>query len=147
MKKLIAIALSLVMLFCSAFALAESNDKVTLGTISINGEFTLQCGLPEGYTPVPLVVSQDQIIAKIQSEDPQAPVMMLSIAFDETYSDVDRMNDLSSDDLAILEQTYIVDDPEVEITYGETGLGTLLLIARHQTDTQDFISFLSVYKH
>ena len=146
MKKLIAVILSLVMMLCAVSAVAESTGKVTIGTISINGEFTLQCGIPEGYEPVPGVVTLSLLNAIIRSQDPNAPVMQLSVAFDEKYYDVERMNDLSAEELAQLEETYIEDDPFVEISYGETGYGTLLLIARHETETMDYVAFFSIYK-
>ena len=146
MKKIIAVALSLAMLLCAASAMAEVHGKVTLGSLSINGDFTLQCGLPEGYRLVPKSVAPDQIVSQIQSEDPNAPIMQVSVAYDEQYYDVERLNDLNEEELERLEQTYIDDDPEVEITYGETGYGTLLLIARHETETFDFISFFSIYR-
>ena len=146
MKKLIAVILSLVMMLCAVSAVAESTGKVTIGTISINGEFTLQCGIPEGYEPVPGLVTPGFVTAIIRSQDPEAPVMQLSVAFDEKYYDVERMNDLSAEELAQLEETYVEDDPFVEISYGETGYGTLLLIARHETETMDYIAFFSIYK-
>ena len=147
MKKIAAFILSLVMLFSVSSVLAEETaEKVNIGTVSINGAFTLQCGLPEGYTPIPLSVTPEQVTAVIRSEDPNAPVMQLSVAYDEKYYDVDRLNDLSQEELAQLEETYIEDDPEVEITYGETGYGTLLLIARHETEEMDYIAFFSIYK-
>ena len=145
MKKIIAIILSLVLL-CTAFAAAETTEKVKIGSVSINGEFTLQCGLPEGYTPSPLSVTPYQVVAVIKSQDPNAPVMYLSIAYDEMYANVERMNDLTQEDLDLLEATYIMDDPGVEITYGETGYGTLLLIARHETEELDYVAFFSIYK-
>ena len=154
MKKIIAVILSLAMLLCAASVMAEATQtKTTLGSVSINGAFTLQCGIPEGYELAvvspesgSVTANTDQMIAVFQSQDPQAPVMMLSIAYDEQYSDVDRMNDLSQEDLDRLEETYIEEDPEVEITYGETGYGTLLLIARHETEDMDYIAFFSIYK-
>ena len=146
MKKIIAVLLSLILAAGAASVLAESEGKVTIGTISINGAFTLQCGLPEGYHPVPVSVTPEQVTAVIRSDDPQAPVMHLSVAYDEKYYDVDRMNDLSPEELTQLEETYIEEDPEVEITYGETGYGTQLLIARHETEELDFIAFFSIYK-
>lgn len=150
MKKIIAILMSLAMLLCAASAMAEDpqapQGKYTLGTVNINGAFTLQCGLPEGYTPRPIEVSTDRIIAAVTSEDPNAPVMVVSIAYDEMYADVDRLNDLDEEGLKLLEQTFIDVDPDVEITYGETGYGTLLLVARHESDTLDYITFFSIYK-
>ncbi len=147
MKKIIAMILSLAMLLCAASAMAEEpKGKVTIGTLSINGAFTLQCGLPEGYKPTPVSVTTDQVVAVIKSEDPNAPTMGLSVAYDEMYSDVERLNDLTPEERAQLEQTFIDEDPNVEITYGETGYGTLLLIARHESDGLDYVAFFSIYK-
>ena len=148
MKKIIALILGLAMLLCAVSAMAEEETpaKVTLGGVSINGAFTLQCGMPEGYSSTLISVTPDHLVSVLKSEDPEAPVMYLSVAYDEQYYDVERMNDLDQEALEQLEQTYIVDDPEVEITYGETGYGTLLLIARHETDTMDYVSFFSIYK-
>ena len=145
MKKIIAVILSFAILFCAA-ALAEDAEKVTIGTVSINGAFRLQCGLPEGYTPYPGTVTPEQITAVIKSEDPNAPVMQLSVAYDEMYADVERLNDLDGEDRTLLEQTFIDNDPDVEISYGETGYGTLLLIARHEDETMDYVTFFSIYK-
>ena len=146
MKKIIAIILGLAILLCAAAATAENADKITIGTVSINGAFKLQCGLPEGYTPVPGTITPEQVTAVIKSEDPNAPIMQLSVAYDEMYSDVERMNDLDQEDLEILEQTFIDNDPDVDISYGETGYGTLLLIARHEGENLDYITFFSIYK-
>ena len=120
MKKIISVILSFAILFCAAAALAEDAEKVTIGTVSINGAFRLQCGLPEGYTPYPGTVTPEQITAVIKSEDPNAPVMQLSVAYDEMYADVERLNDLDGEDRTLLEQTFIDNDPDVEISYGET---------------------------
>lgn len=147
MKRMTAVFLSLVLLLCTCFASAEEAEpKAQLGTISINGVFALQCTVPDGYKPVPIESSAERNITILQSEDPEAPIMYLSIAYDETYSDVERMNDLDDEALALLEQTYIQEDPGIEIYYGETGYGTLVMIARHDSDTVDYVSFLSVYK-
>ena len=149
MKKIIAILMSLMLLLGGLSATAETaaESKVSIGTISINGAFTLQCGLPEGYTIQPVIMDRDQVIAFLKSEDATKPLMVLSVAFDETYSDVDRMNDLSQEDLELLEETYTANDPTVELSYGETGLGTLLLIAKQNNEEEaNYIDFLSVYK-
>jgi len=143
MKKIIAVILSLAMLLCAASAMAE---KVTMGTVSVNGVFRLQSALPEGYELQPIAVSAEQYLAVIASADPEKPIMQLSIAYDEQYYDVERMNDLDEEALTRLEQTYIDDDPDVEITYGETGYGTRVLVAKHETEDFDFISFFSIYR-
>ena len=154
MKKLLAILMSLMLLMgCGIAETAITDDlvadpgKVSLGTISINGAFNLVCGLPEGYRVQPIKISSELIQAAIISNDPEAPVMQLSVAFDETYSDVMRMNDLDDEAMALLESTFTATDPTVEISEGETGLGTRLMIAK-QTDPDKFnyIDFLSIYQ-
>ena len=144
MKKIIAIILSLAMLLCAVSAMAD--DKVTIGTVSVNGAFRLQSKLPEGYTLTPLTVTPEQYVAVIESEDPSKPAMQLSIAFEEMYSDVERLNDMDDEALTLLERTFIDNDPEVEITYGETGYGTRVLVAKHDTEGEDFIDFFSVFR-
>lgn len=147
MKKYIALLLCLLLaLGCVASAAEETPGKITIGTISINGAFSLRCGLPEGYRVQPLKMSQDQVVALILAEDPLKPVMQLSVAFDEAYSDVKRMNDLDDEALDLLEKTFTDMDPTVEITYGDTGLGTRLLIARQSEGSYQYIDFLSVYQ-
>ena len=147
MKKILSIMLALALLLCGTAALAESEaPKTAIGTISINGAFSLEGALPEGYTLKPFSVTRDQVIAVISSEDPEKPIMTLSVAFDETYSDVERMNDLTEEDFAYLESTFYEMDPTVEISYDETGLGTRLLIARQTEDLQDYFDILSIYK-
>ena len=148
MKKIIAIMISLALLLgcAGAFAEAEPAVKEVIGTITVNGAFTLQCALPEGYKVQPLHLNADQLIAIITSENPEKPVMTLSVAYDETYSDVDRLNDLSDEELAALEETFTVMDPTIELSYGETGYGTRLLIAKQLDDFIDYVDFMTIYK-
>ena len=147
MKKILAALLCLALaLGCALASAEEGTGKITLGTLDINGAFTLQCGLPEGYKLQPIKANRDQVVAVMSSEDPAKPVMQLSVAFDETYSDVDRMNDLDEEALAALEKTFTDMDPTVEISYGDTGLGTRLLIAKQTDGAFDYIDFLSIYK-
>ena len=146
MKKILAILLSVVLLLGCAAATAEETGKTTIGTISINGAFTLQCGLPEGYQVKPILLNRDHVIARLESEDETKPVMMLSVAFDETYSDVHRMNELDEEARQLLEKTFTDMDPTIEISYGETGLGTELLIAKQTYEDYNYIDFLSIYE-
>ena len=116
-----------------------------LGTVNINGEFDLTCKLPEGYDLQVVNIRGDQIIASVLSKDMTRPQLYLSIAYDETYGDVDRMNDLGEEDLAILEKSF-TDMNDVEITYRETGYGTKLLVAREIGTDTDFVDILAIYK-
>ncbi len=148
MKKLLSILLALALLLgcTAAFSEEAAASKVSLGTLSINGAFTLKCGIPEGYTPQPILANSDHVIASLNSEDPEKPIMVLSVAFDETYADVQRMNDLDDESLVQLENTYLENDPDVNITYGETGLGTLLMVVVQDQTEPNYVDFLSIYK-
>ena len=124
----------------------EDNGKTNLGVIDINGAFSLQCALPDGYSIRPVKSARDQMVAIVSAEEPLKPVLQLSVAFDETYASVDRMNDLSDGEFAALEETFTADDPTVEITYSDTGLGTRLMISRTTDGDFDYLDFLSIYK-
>lgn len=122
-----------------------TSDMQKLGRLNVNGEFDLTCKLPEGYRLQVVDYMGEKIIASVLSEDMTRPQLYLSIAFDETYSTVERMNDLSEDDLALLEDTFR-DMNDVEITYMETGHGTKLLVARETGTDTDFVDILGIYK-
>ena len=122
------------------------NGKTDLGVIDINGAFSLQCALAEGYTIQVIRSASDQMVAIISSEDESKPILQLSVGYDEAYASVDRLNDLDDEALSVLEQTFVETDPAVEISYGDTGLGTRLMIARLNNGYIDFLDFMSIYK-
>lgn len=123
------------------------DGKQKLGSLSVNGKFDLTCKLPESYSLQVVNLRGTAITAAIQSDDMTKPVLTLSIAFDETYSEVERMNDLSEEDLKILEATFSELD-DVDISYAETGYGTKLLIAKENDGDGDteYVEILTIYK-
>ena len=120
-------------------------SKEQMGKLNVNGEFSLQCRLPEGYTMQLINTLNEKISALITSEDTEKPILQLSIAFDELFANVDRMNDLTEEALRGLEESF-TEMNEVKITYGETEYGTKLLIAREVGEDTDFVDIMSVYK-
>ena len=147
MKKIIAILLSLALLLGCAAGLAEEQEpqKQIFGSIRANGDFTLKGVLPEGYMVRPFELTDDSILIELIPEDETRPEMVLSVAYDETYSDVKRLNDLDDDALAVLEATFTDTDPYVNITYDETGYGTRLMVARTTSDTYDYLDIFTIY--
>ena len=73
------------------------------------------------------------------------PQMFMSIAYDETYGEVERMNDMTDEELAVLEDSF-KEMNQVEIFYRETGYGTKVLVARETGNDTDFIDILAIYK-
>ena len=124
----------------------EAQDATQkLGKLSVNGEFELICKLPVDYKIQVVDMKGERIFASILSDDMTKPEMYLRISYDELYGEVDRMNDMSAEDLAVLENSFTSDN-EVEISYRETGYGTKLLVAKEIGSGTDSVSILSVYK-
>lgn len=117
----------------------------SLGKLSANGAFDLQCKIPDGYTLQVMTSQTTRIIASLIAEDPQKPQMVLTIIFDETYADVDRMNDMSDEQIEALKGTFTALS-EIEFSDAQTGEGTRLLIAKESGPDEDYVSILTVYK-
>jgi len=122
-----------------------TNGTQKLGKLNVNGEFELVCQLPTDYKLQVVSVRGESIIASVISDDITKPQMYLSIAYDELYGDVNRMNDLSDEDLAILEESY-TSEYDVDIEYRETGYGTKLMVVKEIGGEEPFVDFLSIYK-
>jgi uncharacterized protein YraI len=123
----------------------ETGGVQQLGTLNVNGEFDLTCKLPDGYNLQVLKARGDRIVAAVLSQDMTKPQLYLSIAYDETYGEIERINDMNDDDLLILEDSFR-DMNDVEISYAQTGYGTKLLIAKETGADTDFVDILAIYK-
>ena len=147
MKRIFLLLLCLAMLLSGTVASAENAEKEYLGVVSTNGNFELRCTLPDGYSVSARNTGTDSgnFLAVIMSESPAKPVMILSVAFDEMYADVKRLNDLDADALAQIEQTFRAED-EVDISYYETTYGTKLMVTREIMDSVDFYTIYKGYQ-
>jgi len=141
MKKIICVLLSL-LLFSAACAEAPQGEAVD--EITVNGKYIIRCEKPEGYEMNVMVSDSGRIQGTLTAdEDGQRPILAFSIAYEETYADVERMNDLSQEDLAFLEATYAEENPT--ITYRETAYGSKLMCVTGTVGESDFLSILTVY--
>lgn len=144
MKKTLAILLILALLLGCAAAVAETAEKTYLATVDMNGAFMLQCDLPEGYKLREIESTNANYVAMFTAGD-NRPLLTLSIAYNELYSNVARLNDLSAEDLARIEGTFDLEE-EVEITYTETSHGTKLMMVKEVKDAVDYVDFYSIYQ-
>lgn len=144
MKKTLAILLTLALLLGCATAVAETAEKTYLATVDMNGAFMLQCDLPEGYKLREIESTNANYVAMFTAGD-NRPMLTLSIAYNELYSNVARLNDLSAEDLARIEGTFDLEE-EVEISYTETAYGTKLMMVKEVKDAVDFVDFYSIYQ-
>lgn len=142
MKKTLAILLCLAMLLSCA-AVAETADKTYLATVDMKGAFQLQCALPEGYEIEEIESNESTYIAMLKADETR-PVLTLSIAYNELYSDVFRMNDLDAETLAQIETSFQTED-NVDISYTETAYGTKLMLIKEVEGPVNYVDFYSVY--
>ena len=145
MKRIIALALCLTMLACAA--LAEGAEKTYTGELTVRDKFTAKWVAPEGYHMVDVQSGGEgfMIAAFVPDEEDAAkPMMTISIAQDELLSEVQRLNDLSDDALALIEATFREEDG-VDISYMETAYGTKFMVIRENVDNVDYVDFYSIY--
>ena len=141
MKKKISILLAVIMLLCIGIAAAE-DGKTQLGVLNVNGAFEIRCKIPEGYKLDIEEATTTQIIAFVESDDEAKPIMTLTVAFNELWSGVDRLNDLNENDLKAIEATFREED-DVRISYRNTSYGTKLLVAELENE---YVDFYTIYK-
>lgn len=121
-------------------------DEVTrIGTLNVNGEFQLQCKIPDGYKLQVMSAPGSKIIASLNPDDVNRPQMILNIAYSEMYANVERLNDLSEEEMNTLKASF-TDLNEVAFSEAVTAAGTKLLIARETGSDEDFVSIITLYK-
>lgn len=145
MKKIIALALSLMLLLGCVSALAEAAEK---DTITMLGAFSIKHDkLPEGYTVRVRENSEMKYDAIITSADAAKPDLELTIEFSEEWADVKTLDDASPEDIALVKDSFYewteMDEGEIEFEDAKTGTGTPLLIAK-ATDG-NFAAVYTVY--
>jgi hypothetical protein len=132
MKKIIALALSLMLLLGCVSALAESADKQT---ITMLGAFSITVDkLPEGYTMNVLKNSDMEYEAVIVSAEAGKPLYNLLMCFNDAWAGVNTLDDATEEDMqAVKDDFYDVlelDDGDITFEDAKTSEGTPLLIAR-----------------
>ena len=142
MKKTLAILVFLALVLGCA-AMAETAEKTYLATVDMNGAFRLQCALPEGYEIEEIESNGAAYIAQFRAEGDR-PLLTLSIAYNDLYSDVFRMNDLDAEAIALIEESFRAED-DVNISYTETAYGTKLMVIQEADGSVDYVDFYSVY--
>ncbi len=146
MKKTIAVLLCLMMLFsCAAMAETAAVEKESMGSVSVDGAFELKCAIPEGYTLNVLSNENDSVLAMISSEDESKPDLILSIAYNDMYYGVERLNDLDEEARAAIVDSFTEED-QVEVSEMTTAYGTKLLVVKENKDQVDFVDFYTIYK-
>ena len=146
MKKITALALSLIMILCAVCAFAEVAEKTEMGILNVGKAFSIRSKLPEGYTYMPVQATGLNMIG-ILSAGEGKPVITMSIAYNEEYNETERFNDVDEDTVQEIRDSFLEADPEVTFEDLETAYGTRLLKvtgdALSDADMQMLVDFIS----
>jgi len=121
------------------------DEETQIGTLNVNGAFQLKGKIPEGYKLNVISGRGSKVIASLNSDDTSRPSMMLTVAFNEMYADVKRMNDMSAEEIENVKASYSSMN-DVVFSEAETAAGTKLLIVKEAGEDEDFVSIFSVYE-
>lgn len=137
MKKIVIMALSVMMLLTCAAAFAETAEKQT---ITMAGAFSISYDkLPEYYTMETVQDDALKFTAVIRSTDETRPAMILNISFSDEWSGIDTLADATEQDMLELQDDFYLvtemDEGDLEFSEAETGMGTKLLIAKDKYGT------------
>ena len=143
MKKITALALSLIMILCAVCALAEDAAKTEMGTLKVGEAFMIQSRIPEGYTYTPDKESTDLHLYGILSAGEGRPMVTVSIADNtEEYEGVERFNDVDEATVEEIRESFRAEDEEVIFEDLETAYGTRLL----KVTGDGFVDIYTIYK-
>ena len=146
MKKIIALALSLMLLLGCVSALAESAEK---GSVTMLGAFTIEYDqIPDGYKlSRPTKNSEMEYEAMIQSPEAGKPNMILNMAFNDEWAGVKTLADATEEDIEAVKQDFYevleFDDGDLTFEDAKTGEGTPVLIVKSVDG--DFGAVYTVY--
>lgn len=142
MKKIIALALCLALILCTAASLAETAEKTRLGSLQVGEAFTIQSKVPENYT-FSLITSTELNMVGVLSGGEGQPTVYISIAYNEEYDGVERFNDVDEATVQDIRDSF-QDMDEVAFEDLETAYGTRLLKVTQAN--KSFADIYTIYK-
>ena len=141
MKKIIALALGLVMVLCAVSVFAEDAAKTEMGILSVGKAFRIQSTMPEGYAYMP-VSSTDLNMVGILSAGEGKPSVTVSIAYNEEYADTERFNDVEEAVVEEIRDSFREVAEDLVFEDLETAYGTRLL----KVSGSGFVDIYTIYK-
>ena len=144
MKKFLALMLSL-MLMLGLTLPAMAEDAANKLTVAYDDAMSVEVVIPEGYT-----VDETNILGALllimAPEDGSNNYYCTIIAQDEDVAEVGRLNDLNDEEIQKIVDEFCVDLNNPTVTFGETGMGTKLIIIDDNTEEGDTVLVLTLYK-
>ena len=141
MKKITALALSLIMILCAVCAFAEDTGKTEMGTLKVGEAFSIQSRMPEGYTYMPVKATELNMVG-ILSAGEGKPSVTISIAYNEEYDGIERFNDVDEATVEEIRDSFREAGEEIACEDLETAYGTRLL----KVTGNGFVDIYTIYK-
>ena len=141
MKRITAMALSLIMILCAVCVLAEDAGKTEIGTLKVGEAFSIQGKMPEGYTYMHVTATELNMVG-ILSAGGNKPVVTVSIAYNEEYAEIERFNDVDEAVVEEIRNSFREADEEVTFEDLETAYDTRLL----KVAGDGFVDIYTIYK-
>ena len=144
MRKTITLLMCILLALACTAAMAENAGKEDYTVVTVNGAFSIRGITPEGYRLMDTENDETTIWASFAADDAAKPSFDLVISFLEEYAGVERLNDLTEDEMKEL----VDDDPTLseKIDIMETDYGTKVMILRSNNPADDFACFVTIYK-
>ena len=136
MKKMIALLCAALLLAVSC-ALADGNTVVEFrDALRLNGS------LPDGYSYTLINSDDSSLLGQIASADPDAPVLAVSVAFNDndSYIRAESLKDLSEEELGLIRDSF--GDSNVTFDTLTTASGDVLMVVRE--NGAQFLDFYAV---
>ena len=125
MKKILSLALSLMLVLCAVSALAETAEATVLVA---NETFIIQANLPEGITIKPISGEENGTAAVFEmAAGEDKPVIYASVAYNEEYAEVERLNDVDEETMQEIRDSFLDAFPDAVFEDLESAYGTRLL--------------------
>ena len=143
MKKIIALLLAAVLMLNVMSVLAEDNEKIT---VKYDDALTFAFLLPEGYT-MEQETMNGLFSLTLKAEDASKPGvdMLITPLEDDVYGNVERLNDLTEEQLAAFTNDLVAGYNDPDVSYVETELGTKLILVSENGSDMDFAQLLTAY--
>lgn len=142
MKKVFAVLLALAMLLGSVSALAEEKTGIV-----IDDTLSIAVVLPVGYK-LDSAADGGVMVALAEPADGSEDKVsyLLLIAPDEEYPTLERLNDLSQEELDAYGLSCVEDLYQPTISLAETEVGTYLFVIDENDSEYDVVEILCIYK-
>ena len=141
MKRIAALALSLIMILCAVCAFAEEIVKTEIGTLKVGEAFSIQGKMPDGYAYMP-VRETDLNMIGILSAGEGKPVVTISIGYNEEYAETERFNDVDEATVEEIRESFREAGEDLAFEDLETAHGTRLL----KVTGDGFVDIYTIYK-